>query len=342
MTGHDEGHVRRPAGGGGSAARVEWGAGAGRGGGGCRRQRELSPCERPWSPGRQRHKCKVEGCGSICAHGRERYYCTLCGGAGMCDHGKRRDRCKEGCGGPVRPPEGQVQVQGLQGLAPRGALSGAPQRPTRSTRIEGPMIYECQRYVEWVEASLEPGRAQSDHNHEAHHTSQSLSRLIFIYIITGQKYWIHTTHVCVCAQRTMALLKFTAALAHASARALSAPPPALAAFSALRSFSSAAGSEAGTAASGQYTVSELAVERAATTSRTHALAMVHYVKGHTKKLNPIARQVSRLSPMREARPQSLTVFPLRSRARASRRRWCRWRCRPPAGRPTSAAPSTRP
>lgn len=40
-----------------------------------------------------------------------------------------------------------------------------------------------------------------------------------------------------------------------------------------------------------YTITEVKLEGSGKSNRTHATAMVQYVKGHTKKLNPLARQV---------------------------------------------------
>lgn len=103
----------------------------------------------------------------------------------------------------------------------------------------------------------------------------------------------------------MALLKFTVAPLKAVAAAarlagavhrlapgvvaFSSSPAALAAEA-----SPAAGASAEAAAVPKdpgYTITEIAVEKSGKSKRTHATGMVEYVKGHTKKLNPLARQV---------------------------------------------------
>jgi heavy metal translocating P-type ATPase len=46
-------------------------------------------------------RINVEAASNICAHGRERSRCKVegCGGASICAHGRERSRCKEGCDG---------------------------------------------------------------------------------------------------------------------------------------------------------------------------------------------------------------------------------------------------
>jgi len=103
-----------------------------------RKQPAAMPKERKKCPhGRDQYVCKECGGAGICIHGRKRSVCKVegCGGASICPHGRRRSDCKvEAAGtprsvptagsavrrrqGPVRPPEGQVQMQGLQGHRP--------------------------------------------------------------------------------------------------------------------------------------------------------------------------------------------------------------------------------